>query len=314
MREHSSYGQFYFIGAFALAGTSVVAARFVSGKLGVFAIAFFSMLFALFILLPISGKKLKFELKKMTLLTWIEVLTQAFFGMFLFRVFLLNGVSRTSALEAGILTGATPAITAFLAWIILKEKVTGKTMIGMLATITGVFLVQGIAQLGGKINLSHLLGNLLVLGAAASESVFNILCRTAVKKKEAAGSPLDPLVQTTLVTLVALALCIIPAILEQPAARISALGLSEWLALAWYGVFVTALAYLCWYAGIKRCGAFTAAAYSGLMPLTSMLLSTILLKETTDMLQWLGGACVIAGMVLIGTNRVSSMETKETKR
>jgi drug/metabolite transporter (DMT)-like permease len=266
------------------------------------------MLFALLVLLPIAGRKLKIELKKMTIRTWIEVLTQAFFGMFLFRVFLIYGVSRTSALEAGILTGATPAITAFLAWMILKEKVTGKSLLGMLATITGVFLVQGITQLGGSFNLLHLIGNLLVLGAASSESVFNILSRTSVKRKEAAGAPLDPLVQTTLVTLVALALCIVPALFEQPVNRVTALGWPEWLALLWYGVFVTALAYLCWYSGIKRCGTFTAAAYSGLMPLTSMMLSTILLRESTNLFQWVGGACVIAGMVLIGINKTSSNE------
>jgi drug/metabolite transporter (DMT)-like permease len=77
--------------------------------------------------------------------------------------------------------------------------------------------------------------------------------------------------------------------------------------LLWYGVFVTALAYLCWYAGIKRSGAFTAAAFTGLMPLTSMLLSTILLRESTGLLQWLGGVCVIAGMLLIGLKKKAQL-------
>ena len=36
------------------------------------------------------------------------------------------------------------------------------------------------------------------------------------------------------------------------------------------------------------------------MPLTSMLLSVLLLRESTNMFQWLGGACVIVGMMLIG--------------
>ena len=108
------------------------------------------------------------------------------------------------------------------------------------------------------------------------------------------------MVQTTLVTAGALLLCLIPAAFQQPVDRLSQLGLVSWATLVWYGVFVTALAYLCWYAGIKRSGAFTAAAFSGLMPLASMLLSTALLREQADVFQWLGGACVIAGMALIG--------------
>ena len=301
MNHTTRSGKFFFIGAFSLAGTSVVAARSVSGKLGVFTIAFFSMLFALLLLLPLSWKRLRVELKTMTLQNAFSVVLQSVFGMFLFRFLLLNGVSRTSSLEAGILTGATPAITALLAWALLREAVGRRSIAGILATVLGVFLVQDIANAGLSLSSEHLIGNLLVLGAAASESVFNILSRNSALKKEASGSPLDPLVQTTLVSVASLLLCAIPAAFEAPIARLAAIGLLEWSSLIWYGVFVTALAYLCWYAGIKRCGAFTAAAFSGLMPLTSMLLSTMLLRETNNLFQWLGGACVIAGMMLIGT-------------
>ena len=34
-----------------------------------------------------------------------------------------------------------------------------------------------------------------------------------------------------------------------------------------------------------------------------MLLSTLLLRESTNLLQWLGGGCVIAGMLLIGLRK-----------
>ena len=303
IKEESTVGKLYLTGAFALAGTSVVAARFVSGQIGVFTIAAVSMAFALVLLIPICFRKLREMMKSITLRQAAAILVEAFFGMFLFRFLLLNGVARTSALEAGILTGATPAITALLAWLFLRESVGLRTLGGIVSTIAGVLLVQGVAKSGGGLSLGHLVGNLLVVGAAASESVFNILCRSSALKKATAGNPLDPLVQTTLVTLSALLFCLIPAAFEQPFARLAQIGLVEWSALLWYGFFVTALAYLCWYAGIKRCGAFTAAAFTGLMPLTSMLLSTLLLRETTDVFQWLGGACVIAGMLLIGAQK-----------
>lgn len=300
MKSDSITGKIYLTGAFSLAGTSVVAARFVSGQVGVFTIAAVSMAFALFLLIPISFQKLKGMIHTISLRQIAAILLQAFFGMFLFRFLLLNGVRRTSALEAGILTGVTPAITAFLAWLILREKVGAFALLGILSTILGGLFVQGLAKTGAGISSGHLIGNLLVVGAAASESVFNIVCRSSVIKKAASGNPLDPLVQTTLVTMAALLFCLIPAAFEQPFARLSQLGAVEWAALVWYGFFVTALAYLCWYAGIKRSGAFTAAAFSGLMPLTSMVLSSLLLNESTDIFQWLGGCCVIAGMMLIG--------------
>lgn len=300
MKSSSVSGKLYMVGAFSLAGTSVVAARFVSGKLGVFTIAFLSMFFALLLLVPICWKRLRAECKTMTPSAYLSVLLQTVFGMFLFRILLLNGVSRTSSLEAGILTGATPAITAVLAWALLRERVGATAVIGIGATVLGGLLVQGVANGELRLSSAHIIGNLLVLGAAASESVFNILCRKSVLIKEASGAPLDPLVQTTLVTITAMLLSAVPAAFENPVFRLSSIGIIEWSALLWYGLFVTALAYLCWYAGIKRCGAFTAAAFSGLMPLTSMLLSVLLLRENANAFQWLGGACVIAGMILIG--------------
>jgi drug/metabolite transporter (DMT)-like permease len=298
--NRSLAGQFFFIGAFSLAGTSVVAARYVSGDIGVFTIAAVSLFFATLALLPVCARRLSSTFRAMTLHTAIGIVLQAVFGMLLFRFCLFNGISRTSSLEAGVLTGATPAITALLAWVFLREKLRLSTSFGLLATVTGVVLVQGVAGLRGGLQPEHLFGNLLVLCAAASESIFNILSRTAVLSGDKQARPLDPLTQTALVTMTALVLCCIPAAFEQPVARLSSLGLVGWGALLWLGVFVTALAYICWYSGIKRCSAFTAAAFSGFMPLTSMILSTVLLREQTDLFQWVGGVSVILGMLLIG--------------
>ena len=116
---------------------------------------------------------------------------------------------------------------------------------------------------------------------------------------------MHPLLQTTMVAAIALVLCALPALWEQPVQRLSALHWAEWLALIWYGLFVTALAFVCWYAGIRQCGAFAAAAFSGMMPLTTMLLSVTVLREPIGWQQCWGGLLVVAGMVWIGTGEIS---------
>jgi drug/metabolite transporter (DMT)-like permease len=60
------------------------------------------------------------------------------------------------------------------------------------------------------------------------------------------------------------------------------------------------LAFIFWYAGIKRCTACTAAAFSGMMPFTSLILSVLVLGEYANWQQWAGGGLVILGMILIG--------------
>jgi drug/metabolite transporter (DMT)-like permease len=296
-------GAAFLFGAFTLAGTSVVCARIISSRLGTFTITAVSMVFALLFLLPLCAKRFKAIVRSMSPADWFNTAMQALIGIFLFRFLLLNGVTRTSAAEAGIITGATPAITAILAWALLKERISLFSLTGITATVCGVLLIQGLLSPGYALSADHFWGNILVLGAAACESVFNILSRIFAVKGKARHRHTDPLVQTALVAAIALALCLIPALFEQPAQRLKDIGISGWLTLVWYGVFATALAFICWYAGISRSPAFMAAAFSGMMPLTAMLLSVTLLGETTRWAQWLGGALVMLGMALIGQKR-----------
>ncbi|MEK5479425.1 DMT family transporter [Paenibacillus sp. FSL R5-0407] len=293
-------GNIFLFLAFSLAGTSVIAARLVSDRLGSFTITALSLLLGLLILVPLYGARLIPAIRQMKLVDWKMVILQAFFGIFLFRALLLGGLNLTSAGEAGLLTGAAPAITALLAWLVLRERLTAGIAAGTAFTVAGIFLIQGVANFGGGLlSASHLGGNLLVLAAAASESTFNMLSRLGNRSGNT-DSGLDPVVQTTLVTIAAFVFSVVPAWIERPISSLSSLGLTGWLALAWYGWIVTALAFICWYAGIKRSSAYTAAAFSGMMPLTSMALSFFLLNEHVGYEQTVGGLAVIIGMWLIG--------------
>jgi drug/metabolite transporter (DMT)-like permease len=302
VREVSKLGRWKgplsLLGAFTLTGSSVVTAKVLDGALGAFTIAAVSLALALLALIPASGKMLAGSLRRMTAAGFLHLAFQALFGIFLFRMFLLTGIHRTSSTEAGILTGATPAITAMLAMAFLKETPDGRKLSGILCTVAGVLLIQGLA--GARFSPDHLTGNLLVLCAAGRESAFNILSRIAAVRE---SRPIHPLAQTALVTAIALILCAVPALWEHPFERLAAIGIGQWLALSWYGLAVTALAFLLWYKGIRRCGALKAAAFSGMMPFASMILSVLVLGERASGRQWLGGLMVVAGMMLIGTGR-----------
>jgi drug/metabolite transporter (DMT)-like permease len=305
-------GPFFLFMAFALAGTSVVSARLVSSSLGPFQITAGSLLFALALLLPLSAKKLIPELKAMSGRRALSLALQALTGIFLFRLFLLCGLPLTSAGEAGILTGATPAMTALLAAIFLREAPDLKKLLGILGTIAGILLIQGLGT-GGGLSARHIIGNLLVLCAAASEAVFNILSRVFAVSEENPGRALTPVVQTTAVTALAFLFSLVPALAELGQHPLTSVGPPGWLALGWYGLVVTALGFIFWYAGIKRSGAFTAAAFSGMMPLTSLVVSALFLGERPDTIQWTGGVFVILGMLLIGSGAAFPGKKRQVK-
>ena len=303
-------GQIYLFMAFSLAGTSVVSARFISDQIGVFTITSISLMFAFLFLLPVCGRKLFKSLKALSANDFFLFSLQAVFGIFLFRIFLLNGLPLTSSIEAGILIGTTPAITAVLAIIFLKEPFNMRNIAGIIATAVGVMTMQGLFTNDSNFTLRHLLGNLLVLCAATCESIFNILSRLVIARNGPTKKhEVPPHVQTAFVIAIAFILCLIPALFEDPFHRLSAAELKDWLSLVWYGVFVTAMAFMFWYSGIKRCDAYTAAAFSGMMPLTSMVLSVIILGEQASWQQLLGGLLVLSGMILTGLATASAKDS-----
>ena len=294
-------GMLFLTGAFVLAGTSVISARFVAGRLGTFTITAVSLFFALLLLVPLARSSIIESIRDASARDWAYLFLQAVFGIFLFRMFLLLGLLHTTSAEAGILTGATPAITAVFAVLLLKEKMGAGKIIGILSTVAGILFIQGLLMPGKCFMTEHILGNVLVLCAAACESLFNVCSRiSVVKTRSMEKAAMPPIAKTALVSFIAMSLCLVPACFEQPVVLLAKLGLQGWFSLVWYGVFVTALAFLFWYSGIKRCPASTAAAFSGIMPFTALLLSVLILGEHAAIQQWCGGILVISGMALIG--------------
>ncbi|SCM80778.1 conserved membrane hypothetical protein [uncultured Sporomusa sp.] len=297
-------GKIYLLFAFTLAGTSVITGYILSEKLNRFTITAVSLGIMILCLSPFYGAKTVQTIRLLKRNDWKLLVLQAVFGIFLFRVFLLLGVNLTSTVEAGILTGTTPAITAILAFLVLREKPSEWTAFGIACTVSGIVLLQGTSLYSIQLSAWHFWGNVFMLCAAASESVFNIISRKhKTMQRDSADVRIHPVVQTLIVSAIAFGLSLVPALVEQPFASLRVIGLKEWLALIWYGLIVTALAFVFFYAGVNRCDAYTTAAFSGMIPLTSMLLSLFFLGETISYAQGAGGFLIISSMLMMGSRQ-----------
>lgn len=300
-------GHIYLMLAFSLAGTSVVTGRSLTKALDSFAITIAGLSLMLLCLFPFFAAKTLHTIRRLQKPDWAALFCQALFGIFLFRILLLTGLPLTSTAEAGILTGAAPAITALLAWFFLREPLSAKTVLGIFCTVTGIILLQNHHLTNAARVWQHLTGNLFVLGAAACESVFNVISRKQRRIDESAQLPFHPLVQTMLVAVAAGMLCLIPALWENSLEALWSIGWQEWGALLWYGLVITALSFVCFYEGVKYCDAYTTAALSGLLPLTALLLAVLFLGEAMTYQQWLGSLLVVCSILLLaGQKKIST--------
>jgi drug/metabolite transporter (DMT)-like permease len=288
----------FLILAFALAGSSVIPGKILSG-LPPFAACAGSAAVGLAALLPFAlrearaardgrGRRGPSFRRALPLLA-----AQALFGMALFRVLLMAALARTSAADVGIATSATPAITAILAAVFLKERIEARKILGIALVVAGVALLEsgpGSAAAGAGSG-GRLVGLALAVGAAASESVFNVMSKRI-------PPALGPTRTSAAVT--ALALVMLAAVSAARGERVAAadLGPARLAAFAYYGVFASALAYLCWYRGVREVPASTAGIFSGLMPLSGFALSVLLFGERPGALGLAGAAVALAGVTL----------------
>jgi drug/metabolite transporter (DMT)-like permease len=275
-------------GGFVLAGSSVVAGKLLAG-LPVFFASAGGAAIALLVLLPLAAREAKPG--RGALRRSLPLLAaQAFFGVALFRVLMLAALSRASASEAGVATSAAPAITALLSALFLKERIGWRAAAGIALAAAGIALLES-----GEIDLAgHLGGCLLALGAAASESIFNVISKKL-------DSTIGPRRASAAVMGIACALLSALSLVSGERVEWGAIGLARGLALAYQGLFSSALAYVLFFTGIARVPASVAGVFSGLIPLSSFALSALLLGERPRAEGFAGCALAIGGIVLCAT-------------
>jgi drug/metabolite transporter (DMT)-like permease len=272
-------------GGFILAGSSVVAGKVLAG-LPVFFASAGGAAIALLALLPLASREARPG--RGALRRSLPLLAaQAFFGVALFRVLMLAALSRASASEAGVATSAAPAITALLSALLLKERIGRRVAAGIALAAAGIALLES----GGMELAGSLGGCFLALGAAASESIFNVISKrldTSIGPRRASAAVMG----------IAFALLSALSLLSGERVEWAAIGLERGLALAYQGLFASALAYILFFTGIARVPASTAGVFSGLIPLSSFALSALLLGERPRAAGLAGCALAIGGIVL----------------
>ncbi len=217
---------------------------------------------------------------------------QSFAGNFLFSIFLLYGLRLTSAAESGIIIGTTSAVIALISFLFLREKMTWNSSAGVVLATFGVVVIN---FLGSSLRLEQgsnpVLGNLLVLGAVIGEALWTILGKVVSGK-------VTTLTIASLTSLFGLLMFFPFAIYEARSFDFSTVPPASWIPIVYYGI-ATVGAYILWYRGVAKVTASTAGVFTGILPVSAILLSYVVLKEQVLWSYWVGILCVLAAIVLM---------------
>jgi drug/metabolite transporter (DMT)-like permease len=194
---------------------------------------------------------------------------------------------------AAVVNAATPVFAVLCAHALTAdEKLTPNRLGGAVTGLLGVAILAGPAPwgIGGG---TELLGIMLCLGACLSYGLTGVWSR---RLKRAGLSPLPAATgQCLCSTLMMLPLVLLfdtPwALPAPPAAAV--------LAVIGFGLISTALAYAMFYTLIARAGATNAMLVTLLIPVTALLLGTLVLGEALAPRHLAGMAAIALGLLLI---------------
>jgi probable blue pigment (indigoidine) exporter len=190
-----------------------------------------------------------------------------------------------SSVAASVMALAPLAMAGF-AWLLVAERPAGQVLAGAVAGIVGVLLLVGGAS-----------GSIDPRGVAASTAALLLSTGGAVLAKR--WSDGTPLVAMTAWQLVFGGTILLTAAAVSEGAP-PAVGGPEAAGFAFTTLVATALAYLCWFAGLARLPATTVGVVGLLNPVTGVLLGALVAHETFTIEQ-VGGITLVLVAILATT-------------
>lgn len=275
-------------GAVLIWGLTFVPTKVALAEVPPFTLAVLRFLIALAILVPLDARF--GAARRYRNLPRATLMAMGFTGVALYFGFQNLGMARTSATDAGLISGSVPAVTAALSAAVLRERLGALRSAGIAASMAGVaVMVLGSSTAGG----GSLEGDLILLGGPLSWAVYTLL------SKRIGGSV--PNVTLLVTTMAFGTLLLLPAaFVELATAGFGPLSAEGWLSILFLGIAGSAASFFCWNAALRHLDASEAAVYINLVPLVAVLSAVLMLGEQLTIPQLLGGALVLLGVYLAG--------------
>lgn len=282
--------------AMALVGSTVVASKVIAAGLPPFtatALRFALALPCFTLLWRLTGTRLP----RLQWRDWLLLTAQAIAGSVGYTTLLIAGLQRTSAVDAGVILGTLPLVSAGVAIVALGERPGRATLLAIGAAAAGVWLMT---RSGAADGAGSMAGNALVLGAVLCEGLFILLHKRL-------HAPVPPLALSAIMCAIGLLVCVPASLAEMPwTLDVSTDAL---LAVAYYALVPTVGGFLLWYAGAARVAGSDAALFTAVAPVSAVLLAAALLGERLSAGQLWGMACVLGAVFILGWARKPAADT-----
>lgn len=211
-------------------------------------------------------------------------------GIAINQLLFIKGLSLTYSIHASLLMLTTPILITFIAAWLLKERINGLKIAGLLLGITGaVILVTAGGQQTNARNI--FVGDLLILINAFSYTIYFVLVKPLMREY-------NPVTIIRMIFTIGLFMILPFCWTEFREISWQVFSLKDWFILGMIVFGGTFLAYLFNVYGIKILGASIAGAYIYSQPVFATIVAIIFLGETIEIYKIIAALFIFAGVYL----------------
>lgn len=212
-------------------------------------------------------------------------------GTFAFTAFMLVGMREAPGAVGAIVMATTPAVTAAASVLFLGDQLTRWKTLAVALAVTGVVIVNLFGGTGSSSGDLVVVGSLLVFAAVCCEATYTLVGMRL-------SADLDPMSLTLVAAMVAIIGFAPLAIWDLTGFDWSAPTGTEWAGALWWGAGTMALGSVLWFMGNRDVSGTTASVFMGVMPVSALVLSYVLLDEPFEWIHVVGMATVLAGLAI----------------
>ena len=222
---------------------------------------------------------------------WPLLLMLGVLGMLAYNLFLYEALNFTTPAGASLINAANPATMALLAALLVRDRLTGRGIAGIVVSLAGVLIILTQGSLTTLLGLDFNVGQLLMVGAVLVFSLYSIWGRLS--------RTVPPITATA-------AQAVLVFVVMTPFALVNGVEVptdpEPILALLYIGIFPSVGAYVLWNLALRDTKASVAGIYLNLVTVFTVLIG-FLLGDSIPPVELVGGAVVIAGVLLTSIPR-----------
>lgn len=203
----------------------------------------------------------------------------------------LSALKYASAGLVALLLYLYPAFVTVFSGLILRERVTGVKLLLLGLALAGIALTVGPS--GGRLP-----GIILAILAAVIYSCYIIVGARVMRQLSAVQS-------SVIIFASAGAVSCLLMVINGPQLPVTVEG---WMVVASLVLIATVLPVVTFLVGLERIGPANASMFSTLEPVITVLLATIVLRETLPPMTLLGGSLILASVILLARSEFRQPE------